>query len=534
MKVLVVDDDPNTVQLIEDSIPWEEYGITEILAAYHGEMAMEIIRKNQPDIVISDIEMPQMDGMKLLETMSQTLEMMPEVIFLTCHDSFVFAQNAIKYGVNAYLLKPFRKEELTAVLSTSVARCRRRQEGQRIWEELHKTETQKSRERDYLFRNFIRELIFRDISGNADELKKIVVDRGIKFDTEENYYLVLVSINERNIEHLQLTEEELHFVLKNITSEVMYDQTDARNILDHSRKPYYYLVMLIRESYCSPQNLEEKCNRLIHAAKQYVQIRLSCFISPACKPEQFADNFGAMYEQMEQEGALKASVTWIGQERTDIPMESPIPTAVIIDKLQSRKKVELILLMKNILQTLEKEGVLDARMLHIIHHDIMQIFYGYLNENGIHAYQLFQVRTFQQMNSQAEYSIMDMMKYISYLYDCTVEQMDELQKSSSLIATVKKYIEKHYMERIGRDEIAAAVFIAPSYLSKKFREETGQSLREYINILRIEEAKRLMRTTKLSLTDIALQVGFDNIPYFSTVFKKYCGISPSEWKDGEA
>ena len=73
----------------------------------------------------------------------------------------------------------------------------------------------------------------------------------------------------------------------------------------------------------------------------------------------------------------------------------------------------------------------------------------------------------------------------------------------------------------------------PSYLSKQFREETGQSLREYINSKRIDAAKQLMSTTKLNLTDIALQVGFENIPYFSTVFKKYCGVSPSEWKEKE-
>ena len=87
MKVLIVDDDPNTVQMIEDSIPWEEYGISEIFAAYHGQMAMEIIGKEEPDVVISDIEMPQMDGMELLEAMEETLPTMPEIILLTCPES---------------------------------------------------------------------------------------------------------------------------------------------------------------------------------------------------------------------------------------------------------------------------------------------------------------------------------------------------------------------------------------------------------------------------------------------------------------
>ena len=83
MKVLIVDDDPNTVQMIEDSIPWEEYGISEIFAAYHGQMAMEIIGKEEPDIVISDIEMPQMDGHRLTKLVKSDKEFqhIPLVIF---------------------------------------------------------------------------------------------------------------------------------------------------------------------------------------------------------------------------------------------------------------------------------------------------------------------------------------------------------------------------------------------------------------------------------------------------------------------
>ena len=73
----------------------------------------------------------------------------------------------------------------------------------------------------------------------------------------------------------------------------------------------------------------------------------------------------------------------------------------------------------------------------------------------------------------------------------------------------------------------------PQLSEQAVPEETGQLLREYINSKRIDAAKQLMSTTKLNLTDIALQVGFENIPYFSTVFKKYCGVSPSEWKEKE-
>ena len=243
MKVLIVDDDPNTVQMIEDSIPWEEYGISEIFAAYHGQMAMEIIGKEEPDIVISDIEMPQMDGMELLEAMEETLPTMPEIILLTCHESFQFAQKAMQYGVSAYLLKPFRKEELTAVLTSSVVKCRRKMEGQRMKEKLQSSKRQLDRNQDYLMQNFLRGLFYRDITGTREELEKVVKTRGISFALDERYYLCLVGFNQTEMERRLLTDQEMHFILKNVASEVMYDQIDMKMVMDFVRGPYYFLML---------------------------------------------------------------------------------------------------------------------------------------------------------------------------------------------------------------------------------------------------------------------------------------------------
>lgn len=533
MKVLIVDDDPNTVQMIEDSIPWEEYGISEIFAAYHGQMAMEIIGKEEPDIVISDIEMPQMDGMELLEAMEETLPTMPEIILLTCHESFQFAQKAMQYGVSAYLLKPFRKEELTAVLTSSVVKCRRKMEGQRMKEKLQSSKRQLDRNQDYLMQNFLRGLFYRDITGTREELEKVVKTRGISFALDERYYLCLVGFNQTEMERRLLTDQEMHFILKNVASEVMYDQIDMKMVMDFVRGPYYFLMLPVSENFCTRTGLEERGERLIQAIGRYLHVKLSCVMSLPCCPENFADCFWKIMEQFKQLGTVRASVQWEDAKQTEELFESPFSAEDIREKIRQRKKVELIISVKNILEEIEKEGRLDGTIMHMIHQDIMQIFYSYLNESGIQAYRMFQDSVSRTLSNRVEYSKVDMIKYINYLFDRTMEKMDELQKENSLIGTVRKYIDKHYSSNIGRDEIAAAVCIAPSYLSKQFREETGQSLREYINSKRIDAAKQLMSTTKLNLTDIALQVGFENIPYFSTVFKKYCGVSPSEWKEKE-
>ena len=102
-----------------------------------------------------------------------------------------------------------------------------------------------------------------------------------------------------------------------------------------------------------------------------------------------------------------------------------------------------------------------------------------------------------------------------------------------MIGTVKRYIMNHYKEDIDRNDVAAVAYITPNYLSKRFRAEMGMSLREYINHLRIEEAKRLLLSTNATISEVASAVGYDNISYFSTVFRKICGMSPLEWCGGK-
>ena len=123
MKVLIVEDEHNILEMIEKTIPWESLGITEVLSAENGRDGLSVIRETKPDIVISDIEMPVMDGIAMTGELLEDVYR-PEVIFLTAHAEFSYAQAAIRFGVVDYLLKPFLPEKLIAVLTKAIVRCR--------------------------------------------------------------------------------------------------------------------------------------------------------------------------------------------------------------------------------------------------------------------------------------------------------------------------------------------------------------------------------------------------------------------------
>ena len=93
------------------------------------------------------------------------------------------------------------------------------------------------------------------------------------------------------------------------------------------------------------------------------------------------------------------------------------------------------------------------------------------------------------------------------------------------------YIQANFRENIDRDDVAAVAFITPNYLSKQFRSKMGMNLREYINQIRVEEAKRLLLSTNLPVSEVAGMAGYENISYFSTVFRKRTGMSPVDWRN---
>ena len=123
-----------------------------------------------------------------------------------------------------------------------------------------------------------------------------------------------------------------------------------------------------------------------------------------------------------------------------------------------------------------------------------------------------------------------MLAYAEGLFTLQQSKQQELLDSEDIIVRARKYIDENYHDNIDRNDVAAVAFVTPNYLSKLFKNSMNMNLREYINQLRVEEAKRLLLSTSMSVSEIASYVGYFNISYFSTVFHKMVGVSPFDWR----
>lgn len=526
MKVLIVDDEKNLLEMVQTTIAWNSLGITEVLTTYEGLSALEIIRTHRPDIVITDIEMPVMDGLQLSRRIREEIPDPPEIIFLSCHAEFGYAQQALQVGATNYLLKPFLPEELTAVLSKTIVTRTEKQRNRQLHEQVAAYESS----RDYMVRGFLRDILDHSFDGSPEALAKEAARRNISLNSFAKSHMVAVGANVE--EPLKsYSKSELMFIFRNIINEVMYglDQAKGAYIVEYLGRSHYTSYLFLREDSCTRQALDSKCTRLAGVLKHYFDFHVLCVVSKPIAPGDFARTRDEMdrilfYSVSHDSGVIHLEDT---VNKQNYP-ENQINQKQVAKYLQERKKNELLLYMRHFLEQQEKQ--LNTQEMKVIHHDLMQVFYGYLYENNLSTHDFMRDAVSQTIQANAQFSSVNMMKYVSYMYDCAIRAIDQTRKSDTVIERAKRYIREHYTENIGRTEIAEAVSLAPSYLSMLFHRETGQTIREYINLCRVEAAKRIMDTTQDSVTEVALQVGFDNISYFSTIFKKYTNLSPGEYR----
>ena len=522
MKVLIVEDELNILEMIRKTIPWRDLGIDEILSAENGRDGLEIIRVREPEIVITDIEMPIMDGIRMTENLEEGAYR-PEMIFLTAHAEFTYAQVAIRYGAVDYLLKPFMPEKLIAVLTKAIVRRREKQDLKR--------EGSKNQESTRLIRQaFFTELLNHSFPADPEVIRQEAERRGIHFNARDCCRLISFRVDTEQAQD-SYSRHELLFILENIATEVMFGLENTKTglytaqIRDNCFTAYYILP----EQEFSEELMRQKADRFADALKLYLSLTVNCVVSGTVTSDEFADTRDRIDEVLLRTVAMSSSLSYLTEDSgTAGDAQEVISQETVVRLVREHKKGEMVMYLKRFLE--KNSGHMDSEWMQVIASGLTQAFYGYMYENRLDTQELMQDNVVRQIQKNAASGAVYMIKYANYMYDYVTAKIDESRSEGSSIDLAKKYIEAHFMEEIGRQEIADEVLLAPNYLSKLFHRETGRTIREYINICRVEEAKKRIETTRDSMTEIAMAVGFDNISYFSTIFRKYAGMTPVEYR----
>ncbi len=520
--ILLVDDELDTLYALQASLDWSALGVGKLLLADGAAKAQELLEHYTIHLMICDIEMPGLDGLQLW---GWTREHYPDTegIFLTCHADFTYAQRAIELGGRNYLLKPANPDKLAEEIEKTFAAITERNATRKrsaLWKE-----NLAMRRRDYLFN-----VINRQLSLSEQALQRLSEERQLDFSPGMQIIPVLLLVQQW---HREMPPEDIplmEYGICNTASEIFVKDEQAGDVLLLSRGHILVLLYLPQDGRLH-LSLEGACKEQVDMCYRYLTVDISCLIGRTCTVEQLADTVEELNDYAHQKAIHHLQIYHL-QQASARNIEQQIPdTTEWPSLLQEGSGGKIYDHIAAWLQQAEQNGTADIELLQRIQQDFLQAVYGVLQDNNIQANLLFQDKHSFLMQEKSLYSIEHFLSWLQWTLRRASDCMNRLHNADSVVVRVKKYISANIKnEELNREAIANAVYLNPDYLSRLFKQQTGVSLSEYIQQQRLTLAKNLLTQTRLSVGDIAFNLGYSSFSYFTRVFKAATGHAPMEYR----
>lgn len=522
MRILIVDDDWNLVDTIKREIDWSYLQIKEVYTAYNMAAAMELIERQQPEIVLCDIEMPLGSGIDLLKWIRKK-QLPLEFIFLTCHDNFDFASEAIEYGVSGYVVKPFNIEKTVS----AIAKAQRKV--------LHKNHLEEySRYGEYwlAYQRKLTQDFWEDVTGGRyAEEKEIFAEakkRKIELQPDGRYRLVLISASKSQSE--SDFYEYFHFIAGNMAAEILQENPEDNNQFVCDTDHHYCILQLVTGG-ISGNEVKKRCEDIVFYAGKYLKTVVNCFVSRNRAVTDLKGERDALEEMNRQILITNGQVLFSCQKQAEKELQLfRFPKKKYEELLESGRQLTIVNSIKSDIESLIKAGRIEKVQFDAIRHNFLQAAITVLERQEVDIQLLLQDEIMREPSQNAIISAFDLIRWTDYVSGRTIQLLKENKKTGNAIKLAKQFIKEHYMEDISRNSVADSVYLSHDYFAKLFHAETGELFNDYLNRYRIEKAKELLRRKDMEVGTIAFQVGYSSVSYFSTVFKKYEGMTPGDFR----
>lgn len=535
-KMLIADDEELVRRGMRVSVDWARHGILVAGEAKDGAEAMERIRELLPEVVITDIRMPKMDGLELIKQIKSEFPAI-KVIILSGYEDFNYAQNAIRHGAFDYLVKPIEVESVLEVVKKA---CREIDEEVRRVKDEENLRKMVRESLPILKDKFLMELLcgeteVKDIKGKFDFLK-------LKIQTE-NFVVMTVEVDDCYTITKEMDIEDRHlmtFSIKNITEEVVSEYNNAE-VFEINE---YKIVVLANFHSNEPEGYEinkllEVCNKTRYYIGKYLDITVSIGIGRFYKqPGHISSSFKESKRALEYKLFLgKDQTIHINdvepEDRSETKIEYPfdkesnvVSTLRIGDVKGVEKSTDdffgAIAEYSNASPQEIKRTCM--RFLYTMSHILLELN---IEVNQITSGNI----VFESEISRCD-TVEEIKSWVKELLRNAASQIFEL-KNNRNVEFVKKameYINKNYFKNLTVQDVAENIYLTPNYLSNIFKQETGKTVLEYITKTKIQFAQEFLKDPDLKTSEVAEMVGYKDPKYFSQLFKKYTGLTPSGYR----
>ncbi len=541
IKALIVDDEMRTINGILNNIDWESHNIDNVRYAKNGSAALEAVAEMPVNLVITDINMPKMDG---FEFVHRLCDLHPDVkiIFVSGHNDIDYVRTAIKCAAVDYIFKPIDLKELDNAIAKSVESLIVESERLKYLQEIeHKVYVNLPVLQD----KFINKLLTKDSWSEfsiEEEMQKIELLLPLSCD----YIALTLIVNNFKYEDMWRNHHLFSTAVMNILNELIETSNNCYTIENDDGE--FVCILPLQQEEINPciiegdinfaENLETLCTTISEQLKEILGIEISMGVGSRVKglnqlhksytsaKEALSRRFFSTDSQIlfsETDDASTDNFVSIDFHQYNkiyshtINEESSLVVAIIKDIFNnihntvSPNQSQVVVICHQIASTINS-ALLQIRSMDVVKAEQLLAFYETIQS-------CTNVSTLEKLIT--EYAIKNIGN--------TAE--DDLPQHDELINKIKVYIEQNYMQQISLNSLAGEAYICPSYLCLLFKQKTGQTITNYITSKRIENAKTMLRHCDKKLIDICFEVGFNDSKYFSRIFKKHAGCTPSEYRE---
>lgn len=529
-KAIIVDDEDLVRQGLKKHFDWSEHNIEIVADLSDGQKAFQFVKDNHVDLVLTDVLMPYMDGITLAKNLRELYPQI-KIIFISGHDDVSYLKNALKVEAVDYILKSIDLDELKDTVSRVVNTMNTEKQSKKTMADMENLLNQSF---PLLQERFFITMI-RDAFENSDIMKERIEFLNIPLKDEMYYCVLVVQIQRLYSKFHALSERErqlLSLQIQNECKEVGKQYSDTI-CFENKQGEYVMILSLLEDEY--EETLLEVSENLDKRLKGDMNLQVSIGISDRFKG---LENIKTSYEN----ATNAISKRYLLDDELTISVDKyEMDESLKEYKERAEKSLQECLSCGNTEQVSEVLSELFNIVREKFHHD---------EEQNLMIFLLLlptRIVTDIKINKKSDYSNQRMIleKFlccgdfeeqcllIQKLYFEVATLMGSMSKtySHTIINQVRKTIEERFKEQISISTLAKDVYLTPTYLCVLFKQVTGTTINDYLTLTRLEKAKKLLSDPYIKLYDVCYEVGYLSPSYFSRLFKKYAGISPSEYRN---
>lgn len=539
LKIFLAEDEVIVRETIKRMIPWENLGFELVGEAADGEMALPLLLRQKPDLLITDIKMPFMDGLTLAKVAKKEIPGL-KVVILSGYDDFNYAKQAINIGVEDYLLKPITKNALIERLTEIRSRYEHEKTQKEYYEKFH-------REMQAYEKNSSRDFFEALVSGSMDMMEIYRRSEKLGLDIVAEAYNVLIftmnceedfsgqreGYSEWEAESLELLEE---FFSENTSAMLFRCNIFSYGVLIKGQKETIgeNTRSCVSEIQRILDRKEQKRQWFVAAGEpveRLSQIQKSYYSASRAFSQRYLYDENILYydemASMEKKNVTEDDSTYL--QKVDVNALNP---AILQKFLSNGLLEETENFVKNYFYAIGQEPLESLVFRNYVTLNVRFSVMSFLKEIGCDTRTLEQEDT-EDVLSESSKSLENAIAYAEKIISQAIALRDQNSgnKNRSILKTAVDFIDSHYTEEdMSLNKAANAANVSANHFSALFSQNMGQTFIEYLTNLRMNKAKEYLRCTSMRSSEIAGEIGYKDAHYFSYLFKKTQGMTPSDYR----